>query len=622
MSRLGIIATTATVILVLSLPAGADASRRLSLARIQAPAQTTRGGSFEIAGRVRNRGSGRARARVIAHVDGLDQGEAAIARLGSTRVSVRGHRRSRFRVKARMPERLTDDLYTLVVCTKRHGPRGKPVCRRRPLTVAASAFTPGARTLGDPLLPQLGNGGYDARSYEIDLDYDPVPNLFTTATVTINARATQGLSELSLDFQDLPVDSVKVDGVAAGFTQVDATPAISGGGTQPMKLVVTPATGIPDNSEFNLTVTYHGSPQVITDPDGGLEGWVPSPGCPAPSTCNHFVVGEPMGSQAWFPSNNHPSDKATYETRITVPAGQVAVGVGELESQTTSGGSTTWTWSEDDPTASYLVTASNGNFDFVVPPPITEALTGRSLPIYNAIASLALPAQRTAIDTLVGRDKEMIDALGAHYGPYPLDSYGSLWDNLPAVGYALEVQTKSHFSSLPAGPAPSTGLATTYLHELSHQWWGDAVTLEHWNDIWFNEGWAVLSQWIFGFESGADSRSPAEHFDDAYAASSDWSVAPAVLNNDPALLFSPFPVYTRGAMTIEGYREIVGSAAFDTFARSLQSELAFGNISTADFIVRAKLASGFTGAELQLLDTYFQQWLYGTTKPTVTPDDF
>jgi hypothetical protein len=75
-------------------------------------------------------------------------------------------------------------------------------------------------------------------------------------------------------------------------------------------------------------------------------------------------------------------------------------------------------------------------------------------------------------------------------------------------------------------------------------------------------------------------------------------------------------------MTIEGYREIVGSAAFDTFARSLQSELAFGNISTADFIVRAKLASGFTGAELQLLDTYFQQWLYGTTKPTVTPDDF
>ena len=47
----------------------------------------------------------------------------------------------------------------------------------------------GARTLGDPLLPQLGNGGYDVGHYRIELDYDPVANGFNSATTTIRATA-------------------------------------------------------------------------------------------------------------------------------------------------------------------------------------------------------------------------------------------------------------------------------------------------------------------------------------------------------------------------------------------------------------------------------------------------
>ena len=76
-------------------------------------------------------------------------------------------------------------------------------------------------------------------------------------------------------------------------------------------------------------------------------------------------------------------------------------------------------------------------------------------------------------------------------------------------------------------------------------------------------------------------------------------MAPAVLDGDPANLFSFFPTYERGAMTIEGYREIVGDdTAFFDFAKAIQTQFAYGNITTAEFIAAAKAASGFSGARL------------------------
>ena len=67
----------------------------------------------------------------------------------------------------------------------------------------------GARSLGDPLLPQIGNGGYDVKHYRIYLDYDPGTNTFNSARTTIHARAQQTLKQFSLDFQGLDVSSVK-----------------------------------------------------------------------------------------------------------------------------------------------------------------------------------------------------------------------------------------------------------------------------------------------------------------------------------------------------------------------------------------------------------------------------
>ena len=97
--------------------------------------------------------------------------------------------------------------------------------------------------------------------------------------------------------------------------------------------MVTPARGLRSGRTFSVVVRYTGVPAAVTDPDGSTEGWVRTPD-------GAFVVGEPVGAMSWFPSNNAPSDKATYDLRMTVPKG-ISVwgnGVAQVERQAAAAG--------------------------------------------------------------------------------------------------------------------------------------------------------------------------------------------------------------------------------------------------------------------------------------------
>ena len=80
------------------------------------------------------------------------------------------------------------------------------------------AVSPGSRSLGDVYLPLLGNGGYDAQHYDLTIGYAPATNTID-AEADLTLRATQGLSEFSLDFRGLNITSVEIDGVAATWSR-------------------------------------------------------------------------------------------------------------------------------------------------------------------------------------------------------------------------------------------------------------------------------------------------------------------------------------------------------------------------------------------------------------------
>jgi hypothetical protein len=270
-----------------------------------------------------------------------------------------------------------------------------------------------------------------------------------------------------------------------------------------------------------------------------------------------------------------------------------------------------------------LTTATVGDFDYDETT-MTETSTGRTLPVYNAIDSTATAAQKAGINNSLSQAAGQINFLSGIFGPYPFDSTGAVADKAAGVGYALEVQTKPHYAGNFNTGAPSISI-TTQLHELAHQWFGNSVTLAQWSDIWFNEGWAQWATWYWQFSQspGNPALDPATRFDQLYASpSSNWSIAPAVLDGDPANLFDTFPTYTRGAMTLQGYREIVGDTTFFQFARALVQEFEHDNISTQEFIDFAVAKSGLGAADQARLRDYFDQWLYGETRPTITPDSF
>ena len=453
--------------------------------------------------------------------------------------------------------------------------------------VQAQSPRPGAPGIGDSLSPNLGNGGYDAQHYVLDLDVDLEANIID-GTVTIEAVAAHDLSAFNLDFIGFDIESIVIDDIPVTFSR------------RGRELTIVPEEPLAEGTAFTVAVTYSGEPgEGMDNLSAFSRGW-------NRYERGVFVASEPTGAAAWYPVNDHPLDKATYTFEITVPEPYVVAANGVLVETIDDGDTVTYIWQNDDLMASYLVTVNIARFVEVR----EEGPDG--LPIRNyfpaRLAERAIP--------VFNRTADMMVYFNEIFGPYPFDAYGVVVADTPLF-FALETQTLSLFGSqvVPGNtPAVISALSNTEItiaHELAHQWFGNSVTPAGWQDIWLNEGFATYASalWI---EHDRGTEAFEGMMESMYRNIAGEEFAPGAPGARE--LFS-IGVYQQGAWTLHALRLEVGDEAFFALIREYADRFKYGNARTEDFIEVAEEVSG------QELGDFFDAWLFDGGVPLLASDN-
>lgn len=226
-----------------------------------------------------------------------------------------------------------------------------------------------------------------------------------------------------------------------------------------------------------------------TDPEKGLYFISPSVTFPN-KPYQVWSQGEGEDNRYWIPCYDYPNDMATTEMIVSVDYKYQTLSNGILKSKKDNDdGTTTWHWVNELPHVSYLIMLGVGNWDV-----ITDEWAGILISSYVPVGQKEWGERsyRNTTDIL----KYFSEAIDYKY-PWGKFSqvavedyiYGSM-ENTGAVvlfaGSVYDASTEPDYNA--------TGLVA---HELAHQWWGDIVTCQNWNEIWLNESFATYFQCLY-----------------------------------------------------------------------------------------------------------------------------
>ncbi|WP_246210667.1 M1 family metallopeptidase [Nocardioides piscis] len=441
----------------------------------------------------------------------------------------------------------------------------------------ADAPAPGAAGIGDPYWPLDGNGGIDVSSYRIANTYD-LRRMALRGRTSLTLRATADLTSFNLDFL-LRVSKVRVDGAPADFDQTRH------------ELTITPAVALAAGTSHTVKVTYAGRPN--SKRYAGEENWLAD-------RREVVTMNEPHMAPWWFPANDHPSDKATFDVQTTVAKGREVIGNGKLVGKKERKRTTTWRWRAAEPMAPYLAFFAAGDFTI-------RQGRNNGLPWINAVSQRLPASAHDAALRLMRKTPRVTRRLSRDLGPYPFSVTGGLTTGLP-VYFALENQTR------PTYPAVGPNAVSLVVHEIAHQWFGDDVAVARWRDIWLNEGAATFMEWRYAEQYGGQSaaRTLQSVYDSIGAGADFWKLRIADPGADDIF---DHAVYDRGGMTLQALRNRIGDEKFWLLIRTWLETKAGGNATSEEFEALAAQVSG------QDLTSFFTAWLRTPTKPAKTADN-
>lgn len=408
-----------------------------------------------------------------------------------------------------------------------------------------------------------------------------------------NFEFLKSSSSIVFDTKDLTIDSVVLDDGSKAAYQLGADDEVLGSALRiPVK-----------SSNKALTIYYNTGAHPIA-----LQWLEPAQtfGKKQPFL---YTQSESIYARSWIPCQDGPGIRYTYDAKVKVPAGLMALMSAENPQQKSADGS--YSFKMDQPVPAYLMALAVGDIGFAA----VDDRTG----VYAE--PVLLPKARKELEDI----GTMVHTAEKLYGPYRWGRYDVLV--LPS-GFPIGGMENPRLTfSTPTILAGDKSLVNLIAHELAHSWSGNLVTNATWNDFWLNEGFTVYFErriteatygkdyvdmlWELGFQ---DMQASVEELG---AQSKDTWLKLDLKGRDPDIGLTDI-AYEKGAAFLFLIEQTVGRENMDRFLRSYFDSHAFKTTQTEQFLayLDEHLLKGHPDWK-QKID--INAWVYGPGIPANCP---
>ena len=306
----------------------------------------------------------------------------------------------------------------------------------------------------------------------------------------------------------------------------------------------------------------------------------------------------PNKARNWLPTIDHPYDKATSELIVTAPNHYQVVSNGLMIEETDLSGAMRLThWKQSVPTATWLYSLGVARFAMQH----VGDYQGKAIQTWVYYQDRDAGFYDFAVPT-----KQVLEFYGDMVGPYSYEKLANI--QAASVGGGMEAASAIFYGGNSVTGERTTRWRNVVIHEIAHQWFGNAVTESDWDDVWLSEGFATYFTLLFReHQYGRDdfveglkrSRDRVRSF---YEDNPDYRIVHDNLDDMSRVTSSQ--TYQKGGWTLHMLRGVIGDEAFWRGIQDYYRMYRDKNASTDDFRRAMEEASG------RDLSGFFQQWLY------------
>lgn len=411
----------------------------------------------------------------------------------------------------------------------------------------------------------------DVLHYSIHLKIsDSSPSIVAKTEITFTAISD--LRKLKFNLKDLSVNSCKLDDQPLLFEHINGIISFE---LQDL---------IPRNTLHRLVIEYDGVPKT------GL-----FIGKNKYRNFSAFSDNWANFASNWFPSIDHPSDKATVSFFVTVPQKYEVICNGDLqEKKQTDENNIEYAYNIKQPIPTYCMVV--GVCDFA----ITKTKTSSGIPLFY------YTYPEDSLNAVKGfkRASDMISFYEETIGPFPYSRL-SLVESSTMFG-GMENSSTIFFTEKSPSFTGEKDNEETVAHEIAHQWFGDAVTMNDWSEVWLSEGFATyFTALYFEARDGKErfTRIMNTYMND-YKHNSNWKIPIVYKDYKRISELLNVETYQKGAFFLHALRQKIGDKNFFKSIKEYYAKHIHSNVTTNDF------KSVVESVSRENLDELFAKWLY------------